>query len=269
VVTVKHNKSWWESYDWNESGDEWSQPWGSTEAQWYGSLMPRIHHFLPAGEILEIACGHGRWTQYLKDQCERMTAVDLAENCIAACSERFANEKHLRFATNDGSSLPGVRDASIDFAFSYDSLVHVDTTIIAAYLGELRRVLKPEGVAFIHHSNLGAYRTRYERLRKVPKLPGALRRLHLLEYTHMRDESVTAEFVAEEAERVGLRCVGQELIPWLTSRTWIDCLSVIVPAESSLKRSNRVVRNMQFSAEPAYVARVASVYSPSGSEARS
>ena len=49
-----------------------------------------------------------------------------------------------------------VDDESIDFAFSADSLVHADLDVIAAYLSELARTLRPNGVGFIHHSNLGA-----------------------------------------------------------------------------------------------------------------
>lgn len=267
MVSVSHNKAWWGAYDWNAAGDEWSKPWGGAEAQWYGSLLPRIHRFLPAAEILEIACGYGRWTQYLREQCDRLTAVDLAPNCIHACNERFAGDDRLRLIATDGMSLPGVADASVDFAFSFDSLVHADMTIIASYLSELRRVLRPDGVAFIHHSNLGEYAARYQRLGRVPKLPGALRRLGVLDYAHMRDQSVTAAFVAEEAQRLGLRCIGQELIPWLTRRTLIDCISVIVPAESPAVGPNRVVRNRKFADEPSYVARVASVYSPPRGEA--
>lgn len=260
MVSVDENKSWWERYDWEESGDEWSIPWGGAEAQWHGSLFPRIHRYLPAGEILEIACGYGRWTQYLKDHCDRLTAVDLSEVCIAACRERFDEDSHVRFVVNDGTTVPDVADASIDFAFSFDSLVHVDRATIAAYLSELRRVLKPEGVAFIHHSNVGAYSRRYERLGKVPKLTGALRRLRVLEYLHMRDPSVSATFVASAAESAGLRCIGQEIIPWLARRTLIDCISVIVPEESPAARPTRVVENFRFADEPAYVARLASIY---------
>ena len=263
MVSVDFNKTWWgKNYDWAEAGDEWSRPWGGPEAQWYGSLYPRIHRYLPAGEILEIACGFGRWTEYLKDHCNHLTAVDLSENCIAACREWFDGDERLRFITNDGTTVPEVADASIDFVFSFDSLVHVDQTTISAYLVEIRRVLKPEGVAFIHHSNLGEYAGRYDPLHKVPRLMGALRRLHVLEYDHMRDRGVSAEFVASAAEDAGLRCIGQEVTTWLTRRTFIDCISVIVPQESPAERPNRVVRNRQFTREPAYVDQVASLYCP-------
>ena len=51
-----------------------------------------------------------------------------------------------------------VADRSVDFAFSFDSLVHADAEVLDAYAAELARTLAPDGVAFIHHSNLGAYR---------------------------------------------------------------------------------------------------------------
>ena len=42
--------------------------------------------------------------------------------------------------------LPMVEESSIDFVFSFDSLVHVEAETLAAYLSELARVLKPDGV---------------------------------------------------------------------------------------------------------------------------
>ena len=51
-----------------------------------------------------------------------------------------------------------VGDAAVDFAFSFDSLVHVEAETLADYLAELARVLVPDGVGFLHHSNFGTYR---------------------------------------------------------------------------------------------------------------
>ena len=264
MVSVNYNKKWWgQDYDWSEAGDEWSRPWGGPEAQWYGSLYPRIHRFLPTGQVLEIACGHGRWTHFLKDQCEGLTGVDLSDKCVDACRERFASSSNVRFLTNDGTTVPEIADASIDFIFSFDSLVHADRETIAAYLTEFRRVLKSEGVAFIHHSNLGGSSFLSRQFRKIPKVGGALRKLRVLDQQNGRDFGVSAEFVASSAESAGLRCIGQEIIPWTTRHTLLDCISVIVPEESPAPRENRVVRNRQFRREPAYVKELASIYGPS------
>ena len=85
--------------------------------------------------------------------------MDVTPKCVEACRQRFADRSGARFEVNDGHSLPMVEDSSIDFAFSFDSLVHVEAETLAGYLGELARVLKPDGVAFLHHSNYRHLRT--------------------------------------------------------------------------------------------------------------
>jgi hypothetical protein len=50
-----------------------------------------------------------------------------------------------------------VPENSLDFAFSCDSLVHAEIDVIDAYIDELSRKLTLSGIAFIHHSNIGAY----------------------------------------------------------------------------------------------------------------
>lgn len=264
MVSVDYNKNWWgRDYDWAESGDEWSAPWGGAEAQWFGSLLPRIHRYLPAGEVVEIASGFGRWTQFLKDQSGHLTGVDISDVCIDACKERFKDEPNLDFVLNDGTTFPGIANQSVDFVFSYDSLVHADRATIAGYLTEFRRTLKPGGVAFIHHSNLGSYARRLAPLRKIPHSVGALQHLHVMDYHHGRDPGVSAKFVEQAALDAGLRCISQEVITWITKHTLLDCISVIVPEESPAKHENVVLRNRQFTKEPAYIAQVAAAHQPS------
>src|SRR6266550_6857049 len=65
-------------YDWKDAGEEWSAPWGTSAAQWFGAILPRVRAFLPAETILEIAPGFGRWTYYLKDYCQELWIVDRA-----------------------------------------------------------------------------------------------------------------------------------------------------------------------------------------------
>ena len=83
--------------------------------------------------------------------------VDLTERCIEACKERFSADSHITYYVNDGKSLAMIPDDSVDFVFSFDALVHVEADVIKAYLSQLALQLKPDGVGFIHHSNIGAY----------------------------------------------------------------------------------------------------------------
>ncbi len=255
MPSIGENLDYWEvEYDWNQGGDAWSGPWGDASAQWYGSILPRIRHFLPAPRILEIAPGFGRWTQFLLDYCDELIGVDLAPRCVEACRSRFADHKKATFDVNDGQSLRMVADSSIDFAFSYDSLVHVEREALAGYLSELARVLEPEGVAFLHHSNYGAYQRSartFEPLQGIfdrfpPAARAGLIRTGTYRGSHMRATSVSAAGFAEQCHEVGLHCVAQELVNWEGGVLLLDCISVVARPGSSWDRPNQVVKNRLF-----------------------
>lgn len=230
--------------------------------QWYGSILPRIHARVPARTILEIACGYGRWTQFLKGLCDQLIVIDVSERCIQACKDRFADCSHISYVLNDGKSLAMVADASVDFVFSFDSLVHADQSVLKAYIAQLGRILTERGAAFLHHSNLGEY-AYYARIQRIPTMHRLLARLGLIERDlHWRDFTVTAEKVERFAEEHALRCISQELITWHTRTALIDCLSLIVKRDSPWCRENRVLRNPSFTREITYLSRLARLYTP-------
>jgi ubiquinone/menaquinone biosynthesis C-methylase UbiE len=261
MPTLEENlQSWDVTYDWKDLGEEWSSGWGGSKAQWFGALLPRIYRFLPAENILEIAPGYGRWTQFLKSNCERLDIVDLSESCIKACRERFAPEKHIGFHVNDGRSLAMIADHSIDFAFSFDSLVHVEVDIIQVYLHELAKKLRRDGVAFIHHSNAGEYGLAFAAGSNLPAVVlTSLVRAKLLDRQQGRALSMTAKRFEECSAAAGLKCISQELINW-DSRRLIDCISIITPAASRWARRNNIVRNGDFMKEAGLIRRLASAY---------
>ncbi len=262
---------WSDGYDWSLDGDEWSNTWGGANAQWYGSIYPRIHQYLPTGSVLEIAPGHGRWTQFLLANCDSLIGVDVTASCTEACQARFADVDQASFFTNDGQTLPMVADSSIDVAFSFDSLVHVELGTLAAYLEELHRCLKADGVAFLHHSNYGTYHRSADVLAPfqsaIGRLPTPAQRGLLLAGVfrggHWRAPSVTAAAVAELCEPLGLRCVTQELVNWAGGALLLDCFSVITPAGSRWERPYSLVKNRLFRMEARGIRRRASAYEPS------
>jgi SAM-dependent methyltransferase len=262
VPTLEHNLSLWNTrYAWREQGDEWSQPWGGVDAQWYGSILPRIHQYVPAGSIVEIAPGFGRWTQFLKDLAESLDIVDLSPKCIERCRERFASATNIGYHVNDGTSLDFAPDRSVDFVFSYDSLVHVEMDVLRAYIVEIARTLSADGVAFIHHSNMGEYADRYRREQAIPaRLLESLRRRGVLNRRHLRSLSVTAEQFAAACDEAGLCCISQELVNW-RQRRLIDVFSVFTRKSSRWARPNRVLRNADFMIETALIAKRAPLYS--------
>lgn len=236
-------------YEWIAAGEEWSQPWGSSAAQWFGSILPRIHACLPADTILEIASGFGRWSNYLKDHCRHLHLVDPAADCIEACRSRFAADPHVRCHVNDGRSLEMIPNGSIDFVFSFDSLVHVHREILEAYLVQLAEKLTKEGRGFIHHSNLGEYASSMaRRARKLVSKGNALGS------DHQRDPEMTAELFRALCEQHGLNCLGQELLNW-RGRRLIDCFSTIARKDSKWKPMPGPFRNPNFMLEAQLIRR--------------
>ncbi|MBD2384841.1 class I SAM-dependent methyltransferase [Cylindrospermum sp. FACHB-282] len=236
MPSIEENLDIWSNYSWNEQGNEWSRAWGGADYSFWGSIYPRIQAFIPGKTILEIAPGFGRWTQYLKDFCENLTIVDLTDKCIAACQQRFADCSHINYHVNDGKSLKMVPDESIDFVFSFDSLVHAEEDVIKAYLQEIALKLKPNGIGFIHHSNMGSY---------LNPSTGNLE----VENPQLRGETMSAKVFEQYCEQAGLQCLSQEIISWCNGNILCDCLSVFTPKASQWSRPNRVIKNIFFMEE--------------------
>jgi ubiquinone/menaquinone biosynthesis C-methylase UbiE len=263
MPSVEENLNVWDGFDWTEEGEEWSRLWGGSRAAWQASLFPRIHSYLPVKRGLEIAPGFGRWTEYLKDSCEELTLVDLTPRCIEHCQRRFAAEKNIKYAVNDGKSLPMVADRSIDFAFSFDSLVHADADAIEGYVKELSRVLAADGVAFIHHSNAGEYKSYFSLMRKLPRGKNFLQRVGVIRDDSWRGLTVTAELFRQFCKTYGLHCNSQELISW--THSWpIDCLSVVTLPGSKRLRPTQIIENRQFYREVRYIGNWSKLYVDAG-----
>lgn len=241
-------------YEWIAAGEEWSEPWGGSAAQWFGSILPRIQAALPADTIVEIASGFGRWSYYLKQHCNHLHLVDPDSQCMEACRRRFGSDPKISYHLNDGRSLEMIPDATIDFLFSFDSLVHVSRETIEAYVSQFAPKLTTNGMAFIHHSNLGQFASSVSRRARAlvskRKAVGA---------DHQRDPAMTAELFREICAQNGLKCVCQELINW-RGRRLIDCFSTVARKDSKWKEAPRPFRNPDFMLEARLIRRLAQHY---------
>ena len=177
------------------------------------------------------------------------------------CRERFAGAPHIEYHVNDWKSLEMVPDGAIDLVFSFDSLVHAERDVLEAYLAQLGRKLKPDGIGFIHHSNMGNYRRAAALARRIPH-PIRLRLTvwKLLVNVYAWRSDTTAEEFAALCDRGGLACIAQEKICWEHGRGLSDTLSLFTPRGSRWERPNRVVENYGFMREAARIAEIGSLY---------
>lgn len=236
MPTLEENYNFWNhNYHWDRyGGDEWSARWGGPDVQWTWSLLPRLAPLLPTGTLLEVGPGFGRWSEYLKGLSRRLILVDLSEKCIHACKQRLGSEG-VEYFVNDGRSLKGVQDRSVDLIFSFESLVHTEAEVMEAYLQEFSRVLKPEGAGFVHHSNLGAYPGYYRVTQMLPSgLKRPLKKTGLLGLNEWRAPSMSADLFRKFAQEAGLSCWVQEQVPW-GGRRLIDCFSTFGKEKRPLK----------------------------------
>ncbi len=157
--SANENRELWDRYDWREDAEDWTP-----SPEWKTWVVE--HLMCPTmsagGVIVEIGPGGGRWSKHLRDWADQLLLVDVAERTLALCRERLGTDGNVTFIRNHGSDLPGISDSSVDRVWSFDVFVHVAPLNVAEYLEQIARVLRPGGVAVIHHSGVSRA-TRQER----------------------------------------------------------------------------------------------------------
>lgn len=139
------NRQLWSGYDWSGGGMEWG-PAESRDAL-IEQLLPAEHR-----SIVEIGPGAGRFSEVLAERAERLVLVDVTDEALERCRERLGERPGVEYVRTDGASLPGVEQGSIDAVWSFEAFVHMQPVDVAAYVGEIARVLRPGGRAVIHHA---------------------------------------------------------------------------------------------------------------------
>ncbi len=139
------NRELWERYDWSGGGMEWG-PAESRDAL-IEELLPAQHAW-----IVEIGPGAGRFSEVLAERAERLVLVDVTEEALRRCRERLGDRAGVEYVLTDGPGLPGVENASVDMVWSFEAFVHMQPVDVAAFVGEIARVVRPGGRAVIHHS---------------------------------------------------------------------------------------------------------------------
>ena len=150
--SADQNRDVWTGWDWSTHGNEWND--GADPAAWKESL---IHDVLletipEGGVVLEIGPGGGRWSDVLQPRADRLVLMEVTERALELCRERFAGASNVEYVLTEGATLPSVPDGSVDSIWSFDVFVHVAPVDVASYLAEIARVLRPGGIALIHHS---------------------------------------------------------------------------------------------------------------------
>ena len=219
------------------AGEDWSAPWGGIRSMWLTTIFPRIGQFLPADRIVEIGYGNGKIAKMLHAfTTGELVLFDTSDDCVQKCALTFDQSSKARCLKTDGRSLQGVANNSVDLVFSFYALTDANAETIKAYLQECERVLRNDGAAFLHHSNVGMYYQ--EKNSQVDK------RLH--SFAANRDISIDAAMVENMAGDNNLVCIKQECINWDIVDLLSDCFSTLVRPDSKWAQEPELVHNPDF-----------------------
>jgi SAM-dependent methyltransferase len=145
----------------------WKEGWtpreflGSGEADYLGLVQPVLaeFHFEPATKtMLELGCGMGRMTHPFAGRFRHVVAVDVSPEMLRKGQELLRGVPNITWLLGNGHDLAMVRNAGVDFVFSYIVLQHVPSReLVLSYVREMVRVLVPGGLfLFQFNSHRGA-----------------------------------------------------------------------------------------------------------------
>lgn len=95
-------------------------------------------------DVLDFGCGTGYGSAALAEVARSVVAVDVADDAVRYATAHFTGERlsYQRIEPIQRTPLPFAED-SFDLVVSFQVIEHIDD--VAAYLGEVRRVLRPGG----------------------------------------------------------------------------------------------------------------------------
>jgi demethylmenaquinone methyltransferase/2-methoxy-6-polyprenyl-1,4-benzoquinol methylase len=116
-------------------------------------LLTAIDAFRPTGEVLELACGTGVWTQHLARFATTVTAIDGAPEMLALAQARDGNEA-VRFIEADVFAWRA--DRRYDAVFFGFWLSHVPEEHFDSFWSLVDTCLRPGGRVFFCDDNYRA-----------------------------------------------------------------------------------------------------------------
>jgi SAM-dependent methyltransferase len=154
-----------------DRGPELNQVWFQEVEQ----VRAALYQFKPTGEVLELACGTGLWTQHLLRLARRITAVDAASEVLKLNRSRLGSP-HVTYVQAD--IFGWQPEALFDVVFFSFWLSHIPPGRFEAFWRMVARSLKPGGRVFFVDSRYDATSTARDHRLGDPEAGKVVRRLN-------------------------------------------------------------------------------------------
>lgn len=111
-----------------------------------GLILDELLH-LEGATVLELGCGRAEKTRIVAQKAASVLALEVDETQLAK-NITITDLPNVRFAHGGAEQIPAA-DANFDIVLMFKSLHHVPAELMDSVFSEIRRVLKPGGVAYI------------------------------------------------------------------------------------------------------------------------
>jgi len=109
-------------------------------------ILEELLH-LQGAVVLELGCGKAEKTRFIAKQAASILALEVDEQQLAK-NLAITDLPNVRFA-HGGAEKTSEADVSFDIVLMFKSLHHVPIDLMDSAFAEIKRVLKPGGVAYI------------------------------------------------------------------------------------------------------------------------
>lgn len=187
---------WWLRRGRYDHGEETNARWFSDVAE----AQAALDRFEPAGEVLELACGTGLWTERLAAHADQVTAVDGSPEMLELCRARVGEERVELVEANLFEWEP---TRTYDVCFFGFWLSHVPDECFDAFWEKAGRALRSNGRVFFVDSSRHDLASAVDHKLSAPEDPTMLRRL-----ANGREYRIVKQFYEPQLLQARLAALG-------------------------------------------------------------
>lgn len=189
-----------EYFDIAESSNALDTFWGKD------TVFYKMFEQLDLENVIELAVGRGRHVKMYEPKAKHIVVVDILQKNIDYCKERYKDNKKIDYLCNNGYNLKELNSGEYTALFCYDAMVHFEMMDIYEYLKDIHRVLKPNGMALLHHSNNTSNYT--------------------VTFTNSGRNYMSKDLFAYLSHRAGFDVIDQKVIDWAGVKD-SDCVTLL------------------------------------------
>jgi SAM-dependent methyltransferase len=112
--------------------------------------------FATGKRVLDVACGEGYGAAFLAETAGAVVGVDIDPEAVTHARRAHFRE-NLEFLQGSAAAIPIEGEKSFDVITSFETIEHIDAASQLAFLGEVQRLLKDDGVFVVSSPDKRTY----------------------------------------------------------------------------------------------------------------